>query len=458
MRNIDRTLVAAGLIGLFAVIAAGCDRHSEASTVDALDQPPMPIVTVAKPERRLIARSIEQPARIEAFEQTPIFAKIAGYVKQVNVEIGAKVRKGEVLATLWVPELVEQVHEREALVAQAKIEIELAKKNLEVARATVRTARSVVQEASANRKRSQASLDRWKSESARMSGLVKNNVIDKESGEEVSNQYRAATAALEESDAKVQSAEAALLESMAKADKSVTDVSAATNRLVVAEADKREREAMLAYAEIVAPFDGVVSHRNVHTGHFLQPGTSSGSRSEALFTVVRVDKVRVFMEVPEADAVLIKEGVPARIRVPVLNDQEFKGKLAGSSWSLEPNQRTLRTEIDFDNADGRLRPGMYAHAVVDVMQPEAFAIPSQAVQTKDGMTFCFCLEGNKVMRMPLRLGVRTGADIEIRKKQIRSTKLGEKPCWVDMNGAEEVVTTASSDLEDGQVVRVDREH
>ncbi|HEV8061418.1 MAG TPA: efflux RND transporter periplasmic adaptor subunit [Gemmataceae bacterium] len=452
-----RTLVA-GLAFVLATFANGCGNHGETGSEGTSDAPSMPVVTVASPERRALARSIEQPARVEAFEETPIFAKIAGYVKQVNVDIGSKVRKGDVLATLWVPEVVEQLKEREALVGQAGIEIEQAKKNLAVARATVVTARSMVQEAIANRKRSQASLDRWKSESGRIGGLVREKVIEKESGEEVANQFRSASAAMEESEAKVQSAQALLLESIAKSEKSVTDVSAATNRLVVAEAEKRETQAMLAYADITAPYDGVVSHRNVHTGHFLQPSTSGGSRSEALFTVVRMDKVRVFLEVPEADAVLVKDGVSARIRIPVLNDQEFRGNVSGSSWSLEPNQRTLRTEIDFNNADGRLRPGMYAQAVIDVIQPETFTVPSQAVQTRDGMTFCYCAEDGKAVRVPLRLGVRSGASVEVRKKQLRSTKPGEKPRWVDVIGSEQVIVTSSADLEDGQTIRVGKEH
>jgi HlyD family secretion protein len=456
MRNIGRMILDASMAVALAGFVGGCGHHAEAGSLEKGEAAPTPSVTVAKPERRVLARSIEQPAKIEAYEETPIFAKIAGYVKQVNVDIGARVRKGDVLATLWVPEVVEQLKEREALVAQAGIEIEQAKKNLAVARATVVTARSMVQESMANRKRSQASLDRWKSESTRIGGLVRDKVIETESGEEVANQFRAASAVMEESEAKVQSAQALLQESIAKSEKAVTDVSAATNRAVVAEANKRETQAMLAYAEIVAPYDGVVSHRNVHTGHFLQPSTSGGSRSEALFTVVRMDKVRVFLEVPEADAVLVKTGVPARIRIPVLNDQEFKGQIAGSSWSLEPNQRTLRTEIDFENADGRLRPGMYAQAVVDVVQPESFTVPSQAVQTRDGMTFCYCVESDKAVRVPLRLGVRSGTAVEVRKKQLRAAKPGEKPRWVDVDGSEQVIITTTSDLEDGQPIQFSR--
>ena len=115
-------------------------------------------------------------------------------------------------------------------------------------------------------------------------------------------------------------------------------MSAARNNLEVTEADRRQAQAMLNYSRIPAPFDGVVSERHVDTGHFLQPGTSGGgTRSEPLFVVVRIDRVRVFLEVPEADAVLVTDGGSARVRVPVLNDQEFIGKVAGSSWSLEPS-------------------------------------------------------------------------------------------------------------------------
>ncbi len=458
MRTIGRGLFGAAAAIVLAPLLSGCGNHAPSPSTDSAGPAPMPIVTLARPARLVLTRSIEQPARIEAFEQTPIFAKIAGYVQQINVDIGAQVKKGDVLATLWVPEIVEQFKQREALVAQARIEIEQARKNLDVARATVVTARSIVQEASANRKRSQANLDRWQSESTRIGDLVNRKIIDKESGEEAVNQSRAARAALEESDAKIQSAEALLNESIAKSNKAAIDVSAAQNRLVVAEADRRESQAMLGYANITSPLDGVVSNRNVHTGHFLQPSTSGGSRGESLFTVVRMDKVRVFLEVPEADAVLVKEGSPAVIRIPVLNDQEFKGKVAGTSWSLEPNQRTLRTEIDFENSAGRLRPGMYAHAVVNVVQPESMTIPSQAVQVKDSMTFCYSIEGNKAVRLPLRLGVRAGASIEVRKKQVRAGKPGDKPRWVDLDGSEQIVATSSSDMEDGQAVRIDPDH
>lgn len=453
MKPLDPTrLLASLLAGGLLCLATGCGGHSAANE-DSPATPPVPRVQVVRPTRVTLSRAIEQPARIEAFEQTPIFAKISGYVRAVNVEIGSHVKKGDVLAELWVPEVEEQLRLKESLVAQARIEIDQAEKTLAVSRATVETARSVLNESTASRKRAMSAVERWKSMSEKMTRLARDKVVDTQSDEETADQYRAATAALEEASAKVASSQSAIREAEARRDKAATDVEAARNRLQVADADRRQMQATLAYSRIPAPFDGVVSQRHVDTGHFLQPGTSGSGHGEPLFVVVRMDKVRVFLEVPEADAVLVKDGVPGRIRVPVLNDREFAGKVAGSSWSLDPAQRTLRAEIDFDNPGGQLRPGMYAQAVIDVTEPGAMTVPAGAVLTRDGQTFCYRVEGNKAVRTPLRVGARQGAAVEVFKKQERASGAGEKPRWVNLTGAEELAGDPSA-LTDGQEVVV----
>ncbi len=446
--------LAALLGGGLLLPGPGCNRHVE-EAAEAASAPAVPTVRVTRPERRTLRRTIEQPARVEAFEQTPVFAKIPGYVQRVNVEIGARVRKGDVLAELWVPELVEQLRQKETLVAQARIEIDQAERALAVSRASVETARSLLNEATAGRKRAASAYERWKSESERIGRLVRGKVIDAETGDETANQFRVATAALEEAGAKVASADAAIREAEAKRDKAAADVEAARNRLQVAEADRRQTQAMLDYARIPAPFDGVVSQRHVDTGHFLQPGTSGGAvRTEPLFVVVRTDRVRVFLEVPEADAVLVTEGVPARLRIPVLNDREFAGTVAGSSWSLEPSQRTLRAEIDFDNPDGRLRPGMYAHALVDVTEPGALTIPTRAVLTRDGATFCYRVVDGKAVRTPVKIGVREGTEYQLLKLRLPTSDAEPKPRWVNPSGEEAVVASDPGELSDGQEVRI----
>jgi RND family efflux transporter MFP subunit len=286
-----------------------------------------------------------------------------------------------------------------------------------------------------------------------MDALAKDRVIDPQSRDETRNQFRAAEAALEEAVAKVQSAEAARAEAAAKRDKAEADVKATKNRHVLAESDVRRMEAMLAYSHIRAPFDGVVADRRVHTGHFLQP-SGGGTKGEPLFVVVRVDKVRVFVDVPEADAVLIRDKAEARVRVQVLNDHEFVGHVAGTSWSLEPGQRTLRTEIDLDNADGLLRPGMFVHALIGAERPNSWTLPSSAIIVRDGQTFCFRLDGDKAVRTPLKIGGRAGATVEVLKKQRRPDKPGDKPRWEDLAGDERIVVTKPGELTDGQAVRV----
>jgi HlyD family secretion protein len=439
---------------LLAWAAAGCNVTPTDEA--AAHSKPVPVVQTEHPTTKTLHREIEQPARIEPFEQTPIQAKIAGFVDKVNVEIGSRVRKGDVLAELRVPEMEEELKLKTGLVAQAHLDITLAEKALRVAAAGCKTAAALVEEARAGRKRAEATLARWKSESARMTAMVRDRVLDVQSGEETVNQMRAAEAALDEVLAKIQALDAAREESVAKREKAEADQEATRNRLGLAEAEQRRVATLLDYTHITAPFDGVVSQRNVDTGHFLQPGSGSSGKVEPLFVVVRIDKVRVFLEVPEANAILVKcgrDGCAGRVRVPVLNDQEFGGYVAGTSWSLEPGQRTLRTEIDFDNTDGVLRPGMYAHALLEAEQPNAWTVPVTALVTRDGQTFCFLLVDGKAVRTTVRAGVREGTQVEVLKKLVRASVPGDKPRWENFTGTEDVITTRPGELTDGQVVQ-----
>lgn len=446
----------AGVVVLASAFASGCGHQAPAAgTVPAASPATISAsataVTTVLPTRQNLALTVEQPGRVEAFEQTPLYAKIAGYVKEVRVEIGSRVRKGDLLAELDVPEMVEELRQKQGWVTQSRLEIRQSESALEVAKASVTTAESLTLEARAARKKAEASAHRWKSECDRMEALARDGVIDVQTRDETRNQCRAAEAALEEADARTRSADAARAEAAAKRDKADVDLASARNRLLLAESDERRMRAMLDYARIVAPFDGIVTDRRVHTGHFLQ-SAAGGSKGEPLFVVVRTDRVRAFVEVPEADATLIRDGSRGRIRVQVLNDREFQGTVAGTSWSLEPGQRTLRTEIDFDNAEGLLRPGMYIHAMIETQRPNAWTLPSAAIVVRDGQTFCYRSEGNKAVRMALRIGARDGATVEVFKKLRRPEKPGEKARWVDLTGDEQVVVTNPGELADGQSV------
>lgn len=440
----SRWLVA--LIGL--VPLTGCGHRAPSSQGDA----DLTEVNVAKPERRTIRYVVEQPGRIEPIEQTPIYARITGYVRSVRAEIGQRVKRGELLAELDVPDLVEAGRRKLALIAEARAAITQAEKAEKVAEANLTSAQAEIDIAKAAQGKAVAGLDRWKSEYERMERLVREKVVDQQSRDEVRNQFRSAEAAKAEAVARIRGTEAAYKEAGTRHDKASADRQFAESHLAVVEADERETQALLSFARITAPYDGVITDRRVHTGHFLQ-GTTGGPKGDPLFVTVRTDKVRVFVEVPEADAVRVRDGDSGSIRVQVLDDRTFTGKIAGTSWALDPSQRTLRTEIDFANPDGILRPGMYVHASIDVERRAAWLIPSSAVLVRDGVSFCFQVVEGKTRRRPLRLGLRDGSFIEVLKFQSPPRTPGDRPQWTDPTGQEQVIVSRPGELMDNQAVR-----
>lgn len=451
---VPAVLVVASLAGggFFAVRLFG--TQEKAAAREGRDVSPS--LGVVRPTRQDVVQAVEQPARIEAFEQTPIHARITGYVAKVHVEIGTEVKKGDVLAELSVPEMREELAQKKAQVAQARSHVTQAEKALRMAQANARSVGAAVALAKAGRKRATASLARWKSESERMEKLASERVIDLQSRDETRSQYRSSEAELEEATARVTAAGAALEESEAKIEKAQADLESARSSLVLVQADERRVTAMVGYAQLVAPYDGVVAQRNVHTGHLLMP-PSDASKAAPLFVVVRTDKVRLYIDVPEGQAVNVSagdSGSPATIRVPALNDRKFTGRVAMSSWSLDPQQRTMRTEIDFDNPQRLLRPGMYAHAILDATHSRAWTLPAAAVQTQDNVTFCWLVREGKAKKTALRVGKRHEGVVEVLKKQMPAPRAGDPPTWEELDGSESVLTGDVGGLADGQSIDV----
>jgi RND family efflux transporter MFP subunit len=439
---------------LFALIAAmmlsGCAKHSAGA--EASSSTTQAEVSLVHPEWQIFENSIEQPGWIKAWERAALYTKINGYVEKVNVEVGSRVRKGDLLAVLWVPELDEGLKRKEALVEQARIDIVQADKALAVARANVETAKSMVKESRASLKYAQAFHERWKSEYTRMDKLATSLVVDKQVRDEILNQFKSAEAGVELAEAKIQSAEANQTESAAKIAKADADLKAAQNRLIVAQADYRSETAILEYAKIRAPFDGVVVDRLVDPGHLMQPGGfGNATNDDPMFIVCRMDMVRIFLDVPEADAVSVRDGAEATVRIQALKEKEFKGKVAGTSWALESKQRTLRVEIDFPNPTGELRPGMYAYARIRAQDNKVLAVPAAAIESRDGAHFCFLVENGKAVRTPIKVGTRQGSCVEVIQKQTKPAGT-LVPRWEGLNGTEWLPASYPSQWIDGQAI------
>ena len=394
--------------------ATGCNQSSKGFPQEppAKTEKAPPSVTVVKPKRMTLQRTTQGPGYIQAYEQTPMFAKIAGYVRKWHVDIGDHVGQGTILAELWIPEMEVELKQKDALVQEADAELKLARATVVVAEAEYR---------------------RSKSQFERFAQIGQSGTITKEQVEEAKLGFEAG---------------------VARRDMAQADVDVKEARLEVAKQNRENVKTLLAYRQLRAPFDGVVTRRNINTDDFVQPPTAG--KGEPLYVVERRDVMRVFVPVPETDAPWVGKGALARVRVQALVGQEFTGKVARTSYSLDRAVRTLLAEIDLSNPDDQLRPNMYAYALITLEQPNALTLPASAVVTQGDITkgyeaFCFLVEGGKLRRLLVQVGTRTSDRIQVLKKQ-EATGGGQK--WVDFNGEETIVQENGVSLTDGQTVAV----
>ena len=440
-----------GSLPLLLAAVAGCGQSVPAAQTAASAEPTA--VATVRPERQALRHSVEQPGQIEGFEQAPLYAKVGGYVRKLNVDIGDRVHAGQVLAELSVPELEEQLHQKEALAAQARAEVENSKRMVRTAEATIVRTEAALKLAEAGVTRADANFTYWQNESERARRLLPSASIDQSSAEQTFQQFKSAEAARDETRASIELSKATLGESKAQRDQAASAVTVAQAKADSAEADRKQTAALLDYTKIKAPFDGVVTRRTVDAGWLVQAPTGA-TPGAPLFVEARTDVVRVFVDVPEADAAQVADGMSAQVRVQSLQDQEFSGRVARSSFALDNQARTLHTEIDLPNADGRLRPGQYAVARLTVERPGALTLPAAALLTQDDQPAVMRVEDGKAVRTPVKLGSRQGAYVEVLKKQTQPPEHGEPAAWEDFTGSEEIVTSAPSALTDGQAVRV----
>jgi RND family efflux transporter MFP subunit len=406
-----RACVAGAALGL----AAGCQRPTAGSDAAAggaeASAPTRPKVTVVSPQRKTVRRPIKRPGfNIEAYQSTPLYAKISGFVDKWHFDMGDRVRKGQVMAELLIPEMEVEVQQKEAAVAQVEAEI--------------KQARAAVLHSEAERDYRQGQYDR-------LSRVGRTGTIDRETVAETRLALEAARAAVAKAEA---------------------DVGVARARLPVAQKARDYARTLLRYTKIPAPFDGVVTKRHINEGDLVQP--PAGRKGEALFVVDQVDPVRVFVNVPDMEAVWVRDKDAATVRTQGPSGQEFKGMVTRTSRALDPTTRTLRTEIDLPNPEGKLLPGMYVDVTITPQRPDVWALPESAVVVTDEGSYCYRVEDGKAIRTPLQIGLRGGGMIEIRKKQVPPTQSSAAGTWEDLTGQEKIIKSGVAELKDGQAVEV----
>jgi HlyD family secretion protein len=451
------------MYGLLAALALpGCHGKPEGD-VKTVAKPPA--VQIIKPPLKTIKRVVGQPSFIEAYERSSVYPKLTAYIDKWIVDIGDKVKRGDTLATLFVPELVEDFGTKKATVKLDEERISLAEKAVEVAAADVEAAKARLDEAKAILAKYQSEVDRWDTEVKRLDQQVKRGVVDPQILLESTNQFRSSTAARDAAKATIAKAEAEVLSRQAALAKASVDVRVARADLAVALSEAKRLEAWVGYLKLPAPFDGVVVERNANTFDFVLPGTGDPTANERsphlspsgqaapIYVVDRTDIVRIFVDVPEQDANYVKVGTAAQVQARAFRDTWLSASVTRTSWALNMQSRTLRTEVDLPNPKSELLPGMYAYVKLLIERPKVRAVPVAALTYSGEKTYCFRHQDGRAVRAEVQTGVSDGEWIEVTNLQLPAAPDGTDP-WAPVSGTEELIVGDLSILTDGSPVEV----
>ncbi|MBI2825252.1 MAG: efflux RND transporter periplasmic adaptor subunit [Planctomycetia bacterium] len=448
------------------VLATGCRKAPPAAVAPVRD---VPTVRLVKPETRDLVRTVGQPSFIDSYEQTAIYAKLASYVLKWNVDIGDRLKKDDLLATLYIPELEQEYNVKKAQVTMDQALIDQADKLVEVADANVKAAVAKVAEAKADVGKFEALVHRWDSEVGRQVSMVADRVLDRQILGESRRQLESSRASKDAADAAVATAEANQLARQADLDKAKVDVEVAQARLKVASADEQRLAALYSYTRLTAPYPSIVVLRNINTGDFLLPATGDPSaaptsadqstgKASPVYVLARTDIVRIYVDVPESEANYIVSQVDhkagdtrpvtkATVRVPAFQNDDMPAEVTRSSWALNMRSRTLRAEIDLANPDARLLPGMYAYGMVVIERPGVRALPQATLAELGNQSICYTYADGKAVKTPVQTGLRADGWVEVLRKMVAGS-------WVDFTGDEQVIQCDLSELADGQAVAV----
>ena len=452
-----------GCLLVVTLAASGC-KHDDKSDYSSASKPPT--VQLIHPEVRTIVRVVGQPSFIEAYERTSIYPKMTAYIDKWIVDIGDKVKKGDVLARLFVPELVEDFGTKKATVKLDEERIDLAQKMVEVADADVQAAQARLDESRSILGKFQAEVDRWDSEVKRLEREVGRSVVAPQILLESQNQLKSSSAARDAAKAAIKTSEAELLSSRASLAKARVDVSVARADLGVATSEERRLKAWVDYLTLTAPFDGVIVARNANTFDFVLPATgdlsadkrapdlSPSGAAAPIYVVDRTDVVRVFVDIPEQDANYVHIGTKASVLARAFRDSPIPGTVTRTSWALNVKSRTLRAEVDLPNTETRLLPGMYSYAKVIIERPDVRALPIATIAHSGDRTFCWIYKDGHAKRTEIRTGVSDGEWIEVTNFQ-RPTSSADDSSWTPVDGSEKVILGDLSILTDGSPIEVD---
>ncbi|MGI4981439.1 MAG: efflux RND transporter periplasmic adaptor subunit [Janthinobacterium lividum] len=355
-------------------------------------------VPVATAEAASLENNLVLSAEFRPFQEVDVMAKVAGYVRAINVDIGSHVQQKAVLATLEVPEIQDDVAKAKAGVAAAE--------------ANVITAQAAIQRAQAGANIAQLSFQRIKDVAARDQGLIPRQEIDV--------------------------AQSKQLEASAQLASVNSSLKAAEQQKLQAESEYARAVTMMQYATIRAPFSGVVTKRFANTGSMIQAGTSSQTQAMPVVTLAQNDRLRLTLPIPVNAVSEVRDGQTVDVEIVSLH-RTLQGKVSRTADSIQMATRTMNTEVDVPNPDGSLVPGMYAEVHLHLANlPAALSVPLDAL---DGLGAsvqqAYTVRDGVVHQVVVKVGLQTANRVEILS---------------GLNSGDKVIVGRHTGLSDGQKV------
>jgi RND family efflux transporter MFP subunit len=375
--RIVRTPVAQLGVNLSLVCLAACLGGCSRTAVQAVSSPSAEAATsvgVTKVARKNLARELDVSSELVPFQEIDVYAKESGFIRDLNVDYGSRVKKGQVMAVLEIPELEAQIQQDDAMIHNASDRVTFAENELDRTKAQHHVLH--------------LQFERLAAVSKSKPGLVAQQEVDDAQGKDLASE-----AAIESSKSSLQSARSELL---------------------VAQARKQHDTVLMSYANITAPFAGVVTQRFANLGTLMQAGTNSSTQAMPLVRLSQDDLFRLVIPVPESYVRYVHVGDPVKVRVPSMN-RDFPGRVTRFSVDVMKETRTMHTEVDVPNTDRALIPGVYAEASIQLdRKPNALYIPLQAVRRQGDETAVFVVDSsNKLEERKIRLGLQTATDAEV---------------------------------------------
>jgi RND family efflux transporter MFP subunit len=393
-----RTLSVLALL-LFSLTSCA-KREVEASAPNASDVPTVPIARATAED---LSRGIVLTAEFRPFQEVDVMAKVAGYIKHINVDVGDHVRQGQLLATLEIPEMGDDLKRADAATIRSRSEVARARDELQRAQSAHDIAH--------------LSFERLSAVLKKKPGLIAQQEIDEAQSRDLVTE------------AQIAAAKSAL--------------ASAEEQVNVNSADTGKVKTLMEYTKVTAPFDGVITKRYADTGSMIQAGTASQSQAMPVVKLSQNSLLRLILPVPESAVPTVRIGQQVEVRVSTLN-RTFAGRVARYVDKLSLATRAMDTEVDVPNANGLLIPGMYAEVNLTLDQrKKVLAIPVMAVDhdadsgAASGQVMVIT-PTNRVEKRKVTLGLETADFIEIRS---------------GLNDGDAVVLSGRAGLQPGQEVR-----